>query len=119
VGKSIRLWLDDERDPSHWSPSSFFGIKWTWVKTAKEAVELLRTGKVFEISFDHDLGEEQDPIYFNGYSVAQFIEQEAFYGTLDRIKWDVHSANPVGRKNIEACMQQADKFWAEHERAKK
>jgi hypothetical protein len=26
----------------------------------------------------------------------------------------VHSANPVGRKNIDACVQKCKKYWARH-----
>jgi len=25
--------------------------------------------------------------------------------------WEIHSANPVGRKNIEQAMKSAERFW--------
>jgi hypothetical protein len=43
----MRVWLDDVRD----APDG-----WVHVQTPEEAIELLRSGKVKEISLDHDLG---------------------------------------------------------------
>lgn len=94
----MRIWLDDERLP----PSD----KWTWAKTAEEALEFLKNDRVEELSFDHDLGEGK-----TGYDVAKWIEEMAASGALDPILWKVHSANPVGRKNITAAMKKADEFW--------
>ena len=51
----INLWLDDERTPP---PFADNGIHWQWVKTADEAVEVLKTGKVTFASLDHDLADE-------------------------------------------------------------
>ena len=48
--QDIRLWLDDVRP----MPPSFN----YWAKTAKEAIEILKTGRVVEISLDHDLGQD-------------------------------------------------------------
>lgn len=42
----MKLWLDDIRP----APTG-----WTWVKTAEEALSLLKTGTVEEASLDHDL----------------------------------------------------------------
>lgn len=104
----MKLWLDDLRDPSGWKP----GEDWEWAETADQAINLISRGKVKEISFDHDLG---DDIHGSGYTVAFYIEEQAFFGRIGRIKWSVHSANPVGRKRIEAAMQNADKYWTEQE----
>jgi len=100
----IRAWLDDERDPLVWRPQD--GHQWLWLKTAEEAIDLIAGGTVCEISFDHDLGEGA-----NGYQVAKFIEEGAYFGTLTPIKWAVHSANPVGAAKIKRAMQQADIYW--------
>lgn len=40
------------------------GLHWTWVKTADEAIEALKTGTVEFASFDHDLSEEHYYRYF-------------------------------------------------------
>jgi methylmalonyl-CoA mutase N-terminal domain/subunit len=94
----VRLYLDDLRDP----PASFDAV----ARTAEEALALLKTGRVVFLSLDHDLGTEA-----TGYTVARWIEQQAHAGTLARLGWAVHSANPVGRANIEAALRNADNFW--------
>jgi hypothetical protein len=76
--------------------------------TAGQAISLLKTGQVSEISFDHDLGPEEAG---TGYQVAKFIEESAFSGTLTRLTYKIHSANPVGRLNIDAAMRNAVRFW--------
>lgn len=96
----IRLWLDDVRKP----PEE--GM--VWIKNAREAIELISDGVVKFISFDHDLGGNEN---YTGYTVALYIEARAFRAEICRIKWEIHSANPVGRRAIEMAMKQADKFW--------
>lgn len=98
----MKLWLDDERP----MPEGFD----FHAKTAKEAIRCLETGNVTEISLDHDLGLEEPNS--TGYFVAQYIEVAAHNGWIGRLKWDVHSANPAGRKNIEAAMRSAERFWS-------
>lgn len=97
----MKIWLDDERV----MPQGFD----FHAKTAKEAIRCLESGNVTEISLDHDLGLEAPNT--TGYFVAQYIEMAAHNGWIAPIKWEVHSANPAGRKNIEAAMQSAERFW--------
>jgi hypothetical protein len=68
----------------------------------------LSSGEVNEVSLDHDLG---DAAAGTGYDVACFIEARAFDGTLPRIAWQVHSANPVGADRMVLALRQADAFW--------
>lgn len=97
----MRLWLDDLRP----MPEGYD----RHVKTAKEAIEALLVWTVTHISFDHDLGE---PECGTGYDVASWIERQAFENTnVERVSWRIHSANPVGRRNIEAAMTSADRYW--------
>lgn len=91
------LWLDDVRT----APKG-----WTHVKTVEEAMIHIKGGHVSEISFDHDLGTEQ-----TGYDLAKWIEQGAYNKTIGKLNWTIHSANPVGKKNIERAMINAQKFW--------
>ena len=99
----IKLWLDDVRTPPDES--------WTWVKTYDKALEYITRNVVSEISFDHDLGTKQ-----TGYDVAKAIEYYAYYDIIVyRMVWHIHSANPVGRRNIEQAMQSADRFWLNRE----
>jgi hypothetical protein len=44
------------------------------------------------------------------------IEQAAHDMKVQRMGWRVHSANPVGRKNISQAMWNAEKFWNEMDR---
>lgn len=102
----MRLWLDDERT----KPVDFD----VHVCTSQEAIEILKFQKVEFISLDHDLG---PPEAGSGYDVAKWIEKMAFYGSLRRLKWDIHSMNPVGRRNIASSMENAERFWLRHEDA--
>lgn len=97
---SIRLWLDDLR----LMPGSFNRR----AKTADEAIEILKTGKVSKISLDHDLGPEEAG---TGYDVASWIEEAAYNGELPKLEWAIHSANPVGVQNMRRALQSAERFW--------
>ena len=94
----MRVWLDDVRP----MPEGFD----LHVMDAVAAIAALRTGKVTFMSFDHDLGKDD-----TGYTVAKWIEEEAQAGRIPRLFWQIHSANPVGQKNMEAALTNADKFW--------
>lgn len=105
----MKLWLDDIRP----APEG-----WTWIKDAWHAIALLAElctishSSDIEISLDHDLGDDKNG---TGYDVAKSIESGAHSGTIPRIKWNVHSANPVGRKNMIAALESADRAWKELE----
>lgn len=76
-------------------------------KTAQDAINLLKTGRVKFISFDHDLGPEEAG---TGYDVAKWIEQAGYEDDNFVVpEWQLHSANPVGRKNIEQAMRSAER----------
>lgn len=99
MSERVRLWLDDLRP----APPG-----WVWVKTVPAALALLRRGLVGEVSLDHDLGEDGGG---TGYDVASWIEEEAFHVRLPRLRWAVHSANPIGRERMEMALLAADAFW--------
>lgn len=100
----MRIWLDDVR-----LPPDGYSIH---VGTAHGAIGILRTGMVTFISFDHDLGPDENG---TGYDVAKWIEENAYSGLLRSIEWEIHSANPIGRNNIEKAMLNAKKFWNKDE----
>jgi hypothetical protein len=111
----MRLWIDDVRQPpKHFTMDAFTGEKYDviWAKTSKEASQAINQhkNKITVISFDHDLGGVDSTI-----PVANLIEQEAFNGGLKRIKWYIHSMNPVGRQNLNVILKNADKYWSEWE----
>lgn len=97
----IVLWLDDVRE----MPPEFTAH----AKTAAGAIALLDTGRVDRISLDHDLGPEEAG---TGYQVARHIEEGAYFMTIPALAWAIHSANPVGRKNMLASLQRAEQYWA-------
>jgi hypothetical protein len=79
----MRVFLDDERQ----TPEG-------WVRTysAKQSIELLKTGKVEEISLDHDLGDDQPA----GYTVLLWIEEEVHFRRFNPPIMSVHSASSLG-----------------------
>lgn len=70
---------------------------------------------MFEISLDHDLGNECNG---TGYDVAKWIEQMAFAKSQDaraglpQIRWAVHSQHPVGVSNTIQALRSAEWYWA-------
>lgn len=85
----MKVFLDDERE----TPQG-----WTRVYWPDEAIDLLKTGKVTEISLDHDLGDDERG---TGYDVIKWIEfQVAVEGFKPPII-KVHSANSSARKRME------------------
>jgi hypothetical protein len=100
--KGIAIWLDDIRP----MPDGFD----IHCVTVEEALAVITaTNSVSFISFDNDLGEGM----LEGYDLAKEIERRAFLGQIKPFKWQVHSANPQGQKNIKAAMKQAELFWKE------
>ena len=59
----MKVYLDDQRG----APEG-----WKLVRSAKEAIGYLKSGKVTEISLDHDLGDDDSG---TGYDVIKWIEQ--------------------------------------------
>jgi len=87
---------------------------WTWVCESASAMGIVALAHekgmpLEEISFDHDLGGNDTAM-----PVARMIEEGAYRNELPRIKWHIHSANPVGRLNLKACMESADRYWDWH-----
>ncbi len=103
----LAVWLDDKRPMPYdfgWDCDERVAVQ-----TAAEAIKLLQTRRVDLISLDHDLGDETKT--GNGYQVACFIENGAEDGSLPRLRWAVHSQNPVGSFNMRLALACADKFW--------
>lgn len=96
----MRVWVDDIRI----MPNDYD----VWAKTYDEAIQFLKTKKVTHISLDHDLGVVGEK---TGYDIALWIEVNAYYGILDSFTYSIHSANPVGAKNIEDAMRNAERYW--------
>src|SRR6187551_2241139 len=94
-----RIWLDDERK----NPPGFF-----WAKTVEQAQEIFKNYDVLEVSLDHDLGENE----LTGYDFVCWIEKKIAFGTWKyRIpEFHIHSANPVGRKNMQKAIESIERI---------
>ena len=96
--RKYKLFIDDEREPAK--------IKFDYIaRDYKETMKIFdKYGSPSYISFDHDLGEKSK----TGFDVAKnMVERD-----LDKkggwipknFTYDVHSANPVGKKNISGLL---------------
>ena len=88
---SLKIWLDDVRP----APEGYLHA-WNY----ESAIYLIEHLSCLEndielISFDHDLGENK-----SGYDVAKYIVEN----NIQINGYKVHSANPVGRFNIEQLL---------------
>jgi hypothetical protein len=93
----LKVWLDDLRE----APPG-----WVHVKTPEEAIELLRSGEVEEISLDHDLGLATPESERTGYDVLAYLEEAVATGAWKHPLPDIriHSANPVGQQRMEMAI---------------
>ena len=85
----MRVYLDDERTP----PDG-----WTLVRWPEDAIALLETGDVTEISLDHDLGDDE---HGTGYDVILWIERAVARDGFSPPIIHVHSANTSARAKME------------------
>jgi len=101
----VKVYLDDERE----APEG-----WTRVKTPAQAIALLETGTVRELSLDHDLGDDEG--IGTGYDVVLWLEEE----THNNINFDppevmkVHSANVSARTKMEQGLAVVRRLDFEH-----
>jgi len=84
----MRVYLDDERA----TPEG-----WTRVYWPGEAIVLLETGQVQELSLDHDLG---DDTRGTGYDVVLWIEEAVALRGFRPPRMYVHSANSSARQKM-------------------
>jgi hypothetical protein len=135
----MKLFLDDIRIPTDASrlvPTKSFSLYWEddWVvvRNYDEFVEYIKYNGVPEfVSFDHDLADEHHndlfsdknwfmddskiELAYQGYKEKTGLECAKFlveYCENENVKlpdYLVHSANPVGKKNIEGYLENAKK----------
>ena len=96
------LYLDDIRFPQYVN-------EYIIVRNYKEAVEFVEMyGIPRQISFDHDLGMDEDGnILPSGYDFAKWLVEMGMNGRYtipEDFEFTVHSANPVGKENIESYL---------------
>jgi len=101
----MKVYLDDVRE----APDG-----WVRTHTPSETIELLGTGRVRELSLDHDLGFHADGTEMTGYSVLSWLEAE-----IAHERWPfpmptirIHSANPVGRERMKRAIESIHRLHA-------
>lgn len=88
----MKVYLDDVRE----TPEGWVRVYWP-----DEAIELLKTGEVTEISLDHDLGDDQRG---TGYDVLLWLEREVVVSGRKAPLMRVHSANTAARFRMEQAI---------------
>ena len=107
------LWLDDIRNPfvADWLlqyAPDYEKDEVVWVKNYTEFVDWINENGLPEmICFDHDLGESDE---MTGYDCAKWLVEYCMDNDLDLPMWDIQSANPVGRDNINGILNNYKKF---------
>jgi hypothetical protein len=84
----MKVFLDDLRTTP---------IDWVRVYWPDEAIELLKTGKVTEITLDHDLGDDERG---TGREVTNWIEEQVYLHDFNPPVIYIHSDNSCGQKTM-------------------
>jgi hypothetical protein len=90
----MKIFLDDYRT----APKGWIQVYWP-----SEAIELLETGNVTEISLDHDLGDDQRG---TGYDVLRWIEQQVVLYNFKPPGIHIHTSNPAAYQRMQAAKEQ-------------
>ena len=94
----MRVYLDDERQTP---------VGWVRVYWPDEAIELLKTGNVNEISLDHDLGDDDRG---TGYDVVLWVEEAVITRGFKPPKMAVHSANSSARAKMKSGIENIGRY---------
>ena len=81
----MKVYLDDERP----TPEGWVAARWP-----DEAIRLLETGEVTELSLDHDLGDDERG---TGYTVVLWLEEAVATRGFVPPEVTVHTANASAR----------------------
>lgn len=98
----MKVYLDDERQ----TPEGWERVYWP-----DEAIALLQTGEVREISLDHDLGDDERG---TGYDVVVWLEEKVVLENFVAPAIKVHSANTSARQKMEAGIRSIAEKSASH-----
>jgi len=89
----MRLFIDDERMP----PSDDYVV----VRSSQDAIDHIKAnGWPTFISFDHDLGGDDTTMVF-----LKRLMNEIWDGKTNPPDYQIHSANPIGKLNIQSFME--------------
>lgn len=102
----MRLFLDDERP----APEGWLKVSWP-----SEVIEFLKTGRVTEISLDHDLGDDSRG---TGYDVILWIEEAVALKGFVPPKINIHTSNPSARAKMLAGVRMIETLISTRKRGK-
>ncbi|WP_250537423.1 cyclic-phosphate processing receiver domain-containing protein [Caballeronia sp. AZ10_KS36] len=100
----MKVFLDDERAP----PDGWVRVYWP-----AEAIALLESGQVDELSLDHDLGDDERG---TGYDVILWIEEAVALREFVPPKIRVHSANASAAAKMRSGMLAIERLWAQRQK---
>jgi hypothetical protein len=92
----MKVFLDDLRT----EPDGWVRVFWP-----DQAIALLESGLVTDISLDHDLGDDQRG---TGYDVLLWIEEAVHLRNFSPPRMQVHSANTSARLRMQAAIASID-----------
>jgi hypothetical protein len=95
---ALKVYLDDERV----APAGWVAARWP-----EDAIALLETGQVSDISLDHDLGDDQ---HGTGYDVLCWIEEAVVTRGFIPPRIFIHSANSSARQKMTLAVDRIDRF---------
>lgn len=99
----MKIYLDDLRRAP---------VGWTRVKTAEACIARLKTGRVEELSLDHDLAEEHY-VEGSGYMSSPAYKEKTGMAVVEWMiankVWPssivLHTMNPIGRENMRLAIE--------------
>lgn len=97
------LFIDDLRDAEKY----YLGEGFIVVRTCEDAISYVQKhGLPKFVSFDHDLGDTESVVEKTGYTFAKYLIEYMFDNNIkEPFEYYVHSANPVGLKNIVSYLE--------------
>lgn len=98
-----KLFIDDLRDAEKYYPGEGFIV----VRSCGDAISYVQShGLPQFVSFDHDLGDTESEVEQTGYTFAKYLIEYMFDNNIkEPFQYYVHSANPVGLKNIVSYLE--------------
>ena len=114
----IGLFLDDERNPEDVTWIQYpDNIEWIVVRDSAEFADkfwdIMKSGKDYVVSFDHDIQDFYGQLELTGYSnLKVMLDAIHYYGLIVPVCY-FHTKNPIGKKNMEMYYKNFVEFYAE------
>ena len=110
----MKVWFDDIRTPEPLPDPDYRSAcmperlsdwrDWVVVRLVSDAIDLLKTGLVTEISLDHDIGPEEK--FGTGYDVVAWVERHSAENPSWRVpEIYIHTANPAAASRMYSAVK--------------